>query len=284
MLRICIKPTTFDVYNFQDEQNKYINPAIKINKKKVFEQHANLEKTFTNMITYTIQPGTELLPDIVFIANGGVCLPRVPTPILILPYMKYPQRKNELEYLKQIYHNLNIHTIQFPGDDSAPFEGQAEIKWFYNGNLAICGYGFRSTKKSFEILGKLLNKIYRSFKLQPPKLLIVPLKSKDYYHLDVAMLEFDNTKCIIHKNAFSVESTQKIKNFLGEENVFVIDTDDSFCLNAVVDGPNLMTHRLKTKALKTELETITGKKIKEIDTSEFEKSGGSVRCMTLDIF
>jgi N-dimethylarginine dimethylaminohydrolase len=63
----------------------------------------------------------------------------------------------------------------------------------------------------------------------------------------------------------------------------VIDTHDSFCLNAVVDGPNLITHVL-TKPLKTELEKITNKNIIMVDTSEFEKSGGSVRCMTFDIF
>ena len=50
----------------------------------------------------------------------------------------------------------------------------------------------------------------------------------------------------------------------------------------MVDGNNLITHKL-TNDLKKELEEITGKHIKMVDTSEFEKSGGSVRCMTLDI-
>ena len=116
-----------------------------------------------------------------------------------------------------------------------------------------------------------------------PELLVIPLKSADYYHLDVAMLEFDDTKCIVHRRAFSAESIKKLQKFLGAENVFVIDTDDSFCLNAVVDGDTLVTHSL-AKPLKKELETITGRTIRMVDTSEFEKSGGSVRCMTLDIF
>jgi N-dimethylarginine dimethylaminohydrolase len=50
----------------------------------------------------------------------------------------------------------------------------------------------------------------------------------------------------------------------------------------VVDGNRLITHSL-TPDLKAELESITKKKIHMVDTSEFEKSGGSVRCMTLDI-
>jgi N-dimethylarginine dimethylaminohydrolase len=54
------------------------------------------------------------------------------------------------------------------------------------------------------------------------------------------------------------------------------------CLNAVVDGFNLITHKINDSTMKSFLERITNRKIIEVDTSEFEKSGGSVRCMTLD--
>jgi N-dimethylarginine dimethylaminohydrolase len=36
--------------------------------------------------------------------------------------------------------------------------------------------------------------------------------------------------------------------------------------------------------LKEKLEKITGKQIHEVETSEFEKSGGSVRCMVFDLY
>jgi N-dimethylarginine dimethylaminohydrolase len=55
-------------------------------------------------------------------------------------------------------------------------------------------------------------------------------------------------------------------------------------LNSVVDGDNLITHKLKNVGIKNTLEKITGKQVVQVDTTEFEKSGGSVRCMTLDIF
>jgi N-dimethylarginine dimethylaminohydrolase len=38
-----------------------------------------------------------------------------------------------------------------------------------------------------------------------------------------------------------------------------------------------------TESLKQKIEKITGRHIKMIDASEFEQSGGSVRCMVLDI-
>ena len=126
MLRVCIKPTTFEVLPFQEKQNPYIDITYTTNTKKIFQQHLALEKVFKNCVTYTVNTN-EPLPDLVFIANGGVCLPRLPKPLLLLPYMKYQQRKNELPYLKQIYKDMGIKTMEFPGNSSAPFEGQAEI-------------------------------------------------------------------------------------------------------------------------------------------------------------
>jgi N-dimethylarginine dimethylaminohydrolase len=278
MLRVCIKPTTFTILPIQDKQNPYIDIKHRVDRKKAAKQHDALVKSFANVSSYTIEDAADPIPDIVFVANGGLCLPRLGRPVILLPNMKYKQRKDEYEYLEGIYGDMGLETMPFPGNE--PFEGQAELKWFDGGKKAICGYGHRSTKKTFTILEKLFKKLYGRRK---PELLVIPLQSADYYHLDVAMLEFDDAKCIIHERAFSEASIKKIQNFLGPENVFVIDTPDSFCLNAVVDGPNLITHTL-AQPLKTYIEKITDKKIIMVDTSEFEKSGGSVRCMTLDIF
>lgn len=281
MLRVLIKPTTFTITPIQDGQNPYINIHHNVNKKKVLHHHEQLERTLTNTITYTIEEPHHSLPDIVFTANAGLSLPRLPKLTILLPNMKYKQRQEELEYLKKIYKNLHLQMIDFPGTE--PFEGQAELKWFHGGTKAVCGYGHRSTKKTFEILNHFFKKLYKENYVTPPELLVIPLKSFDYYHLDVAMFEFDDSKCIVHKRAFSEESVKKLKQFLGPNNVYVIDTKDSFCLNAVVDGKYMITHQL-TPSLKKQLEEITHKTIKMIDTSEFEESGGSVRCMTLDIF
>ena len=287
MKRICIYPNTATIFPIQKGQNPYIhvNKEMNIVQKRAIEQHKELEKAFSNISCFTIQydEETKSLSDIVFVANGGLCLPRLPKPVVVLPYMKYKQRKEELPYLEVIFEKMGLATVEFPGDQSCPFEGQAEIKWFAGGKKAVAGYGFRATKKTFMILDKLLKKIYKHHGLVPPEILVLPLESPHYYHLDVAMLEFNDTHCIVHKRAFSTKSIHKLQDFLGETHVHVIDTPDSFCLNAVVDGHTLVTHKL-TDSLKKELESITGKHIKQVDTSEFEKSGGSVRCMTMDVF
>jgi N-dimethylarginine dimethylaminohydrolase len=273
-MRLLIKPTTFEILDIQKGQNPYVEPRAKT--KKALAQHSALFNSVKDAVVYEIN-GNPTLPDLVFVANGGFRLWGIP--YIILPRMKYQQRKDELPYLKEIFKDIGINTIEFPS--SEPFEGQAEAKWFHGGKLLVCGYGHRSTKKTFKVLDNMLKTIYEANGVVAPKLLVLPLESADYYHLDVAMLEFGDS-CIIHKRAFSPASIRKLKTALGDSNVHVIDTTDSFCLNAVVQGNELLTHKV-TDDLKKQLEDITGLKIVQNDTSAFEKSGGSVRCMILDL-
>ena len=282
MIRIFIDPSSFEILPMQHGQNPYIDVSYDAEKHKqlVLTQHAHVVSAFiTPGIVATLPFKRCPLPDIVFMANAGLSLPRLGRPLLLLPNMKYSQRKAELPYLKKIYHDIKLPVVEYPG--SQPFEGQAELKWFDGGRKAICGYGHRSTKQTFVELDRLFQKLYGADK---PELLVIKLISDHYYHLDVAMLEYDDTKCIVHRKSVSPASIKKIETFLGKENVHVLDTSDSFCLNAVVDCGHLITHKLKDAKLKPLFESLTGRTVREVDTSEFEKSGGSVRCMTLDIY
>jgi N-dimethylarginine dimethylaminohydrolase len=283
MIRVCIEPNTFTITSMQDKQNPYIDIRHSVDRTEVTAEHTALVKQFTSRVYVFRLPSDLPLPDVVFVANGGLSLPRLPEPLILLPFMKYSQRKKELPYLERICDTLGVKHIAFPGSSSAPFEGQAEIKWFQGGTLAVAGYGHRSTKKTFSILEKLLGHIYTTAGVTPPKILALPLESDDYYHLDVAMLEFGRSQCIVHKRAFSEKSIALLKDFLGSTRVHVLDTPDSFCLNSVVDGKNLITHTITDPKAKHAIASITGLKIREVNTQEFEQSGGSVRCMTLDI-
>ena len=284
MKRLLIEPTTFEVLPMQDKQNPYIDIKHAFDRTKVAAQHKALTDAIKKGtgIVYRLPPTKVHLPDIVFVANGGLSLPRLPKPLVLLPRMKWSQRQAELPYLRDMYRKLRIDTIPFPTKE--PFEGAAELKWFDGGRKAVGAYGFRSTRQSFHDLEALFRNLYE----EPPTVLVLPLQSANYYHLDVAMLEHGSRgvvdKCIIHRGAFSPASIKRLKEFLGADNVTVIDTPDSFCLNAFVDGAHLITHKITDSKVKAVLEKTTGRRVIEVDTSEFEKSGGSVRCMTLDLY
>ncbi len=276
MKHVLITPNTFQILDFQRNQNPYVTPSH-ISKKKLLKDHRNVVSKLQNATIYTIHP-TCSLPDIVFVANGGLSLWGLPEQILILPRMKYTQRQDELPYLKEICIDQGIIGIEFP---SEPFEGQAEAKWFHNGSLLVCGYGHRSTKKTFKILDTLLKQIYSKYNRPSPQLLVLPIESADYYHLDLAMLEFNDDSCIIHKDAFSPTSIKKLRAALNGK-VHVLDTSESFCLNSLVQEDTLLTN-IVSDNVKIYLENVTGRRVIQNDTSIFNKSGGSVRCMILDI-
>ena len=271
MRHILITPNTFQILDSQRLQNPYVTP-FKISKRKVLRDHSNLASKVKDATVYM---NPTFLPDIVFVANGGLSLWGLPE--FILSHMKYKQRQDELPYMKQICIDQGLIGIEFPSTE--PFEGQAEVKWFHNGSLLVCGYGHRSTKKSFKILDTLFKQIYSKYNREPPTLLVLPIESAYYYHLDLAMLEFNDDSCIIHKRAFSPASIKKLQAVL---KVHILDTTESFCLNSVVQEDILLTP-LISEEVQEYLEHVTHLRVIQNDTSIFEKSGGSVRCMILDI-
>ena len=275
-------PYTYEILPMQKGQNPYIDIRYNAahNHTNITTQYHRVLAAFREILLGPLPPRDVPLPDIVFVANGGLSLPRLGSPLVLLPNMKYPQRKAELPSLREMFRILGIPTIDYPGHE--PFEGQAELKWFDGGRKCIGGYGHRATKAAFTELAAFFEKVYG--KENAPEMLVVKLSSPNFYHLDVAMFEHDDTKCILHRGAFAPASIRKIETFLGGgENVCVIDTTDHFCLNAVVDGDRVITHKLTDPAIKKIIEQRTGRTIHQCPTTEFEKSGGSVRCMTLDV-
>jgi N-dimethylarginine dimethylaminohydrolase len=275
-------PYTYEILPMQKGQNPYIDVTYQAahNETKITTQYHRVLAAFREILLGPLPPRTVHLPDIVFVANGGLSLPRLGRPLVVLPNMKYPQRKAELPSLREMFRILGIPTVEYPGHE--PFEGQAELKWFAGGRKCIGGYGHRATKAAFAELAAFFEKVYG--KENAPEMLLVKLISPRYYHLDVGMMENDDTKCMIHRGAVSKSSLAKICQFLGgEQNVCVVDTEDDFCLNAVIEGDRVITHKLTDPKMKKMIEDWTGRKVVECPTTEFERSGGSVRCMTLDI-
>jgi N-dimethylarginine dimethylaminohydrolase len=81
--RLLIKPHTFNIYKYQKNQNPYIDVEHQVTLNKVMTQHNNLESVLSNKISFVIDKSHFNLPDIVFVANGGLCLPRIPNTIIL---------------------------------------------------------------------------------------------------------------------------------------------------------------------------------------------------------
>ena len=218
------------------------------------------------------------LPDEVFVANTALSLPRLAKPTFLMANMKYAQRKVEPLNLARHLRKMGATVIKWP--HLSVWEGQGETTWFHEGRTLVVGYGFRCTKKSVADLRETLESVYRTRGVEPPLVIGVKLLDPKFYHTDLAMLSLGN-RCIIQAGAIS-DADILILTALGIECV-VRAFHDPYALNSVIKDHTIYTHVLNAKSRKV-LENVCGPlKIVELDVSEFEKSGGGVRCMILTI-
>lgn len=264
---IAANPSAFRVIPQMQGQNVY-NGGV-VNRYIAAKQHYTLCETLGCVIANI--PGD--LPDVVFMANAGLVLPRLPVKVIVLSKMKYSSRIQETVKIKQLFEEMGF--ITYASLDV--FEGQGETKWFLNDTLLLVGYGFRCM--AVASLRNLLGRIYKLYGVVPPRVIGLELISPYWYHLDMAMAYVNSTTAIVHEAAFAPHTIKRIRKLI---QVAQIRVDDPFCLNCICTTDTLYTHVLKPSVYKL-MRALTKLDIVEIDVSEFEKAGGSVRCMILDI-
>ena len=261
-------------YCIEKSLNVYTDKNAEINTALAIEQHKKLCAEINSKL---LKSPNEKLPDLVFVANCGLFLPRLPEKVVLLSDMKNCSRARETPYIERQLRSLGFKTIQFPKTE--PFEGQGEALWFYDGRLLVVGYGYRSNKRTVKLLQRLLNQIYSAYGVEPPYVLGVKMTDPLFYHLDFAMLPISPTKCIVHEGAIS--NLKQLRKYI---KIYVIKTTDLFALNGIVLPDKVVVHKLKCARDKQFLEKHTQLPVVEIDLSEFEKSGGSVHCLLFNTF
>lgn len=200
----------------------------------------------------------------------------LPTPTFIMANFKYAQRKEESVNLAPYLRKIG-KVIPWPY--KSVLEGQGETKWFYGGKIVVVGYGFRSSKQSVSDLEEILNKIYKRHGLEPPVVLGVKLLDPRYYYMDVAAHAISWNECLLHAGAIGDQDVQMMEDH--GIRCIVRSFGDPFALNCVMVNGKHYTHVLTAKA-RAVMKSL-GLKVVELDVSEFEKSGGAVRCIVLSL-
>jgi N-dimethylarginine dimethylaminohydrolase len=202
------------------------------------------------------------LPDMVFTANAGL----VRDDNVILSRFRHREREGEAKYYEKWFSEHGYHCHLIP--DSYTFEGAGDAV-FYKDQLLL-GYGFRTDISSHHHVGKIMEISYSSLELVDPH----------FYHLDTCLQYIDDINLIIYyPSAFSPESVKKIEGLPSE--ILRLSGEDafSFVCNSICISRNLLLYEC-SKTVADNLKEY-GLNVISIDTSEFMKSGGSVRCMIL---
>lgn len=247
-----------------------INPWMKEGNDCDFEltkkQWENLRETFEKLgaetVTMDAQPN---LPDLVFTANAAV----VYNKIAIISRFRFEERRPEEQFFADWFRNNGYIVSLLP--EEICFEGAGDA--LFSGETLFAGYAPRTDINSHAYIAKLLN----------VNVLSLELVDERFYHLDTCFCPLTDGYVLYFANAFDEYGNRVIESHFPEEKRIAVTEEEAckFSCNAVSLGKNVVlnktTDRLK-KALADK-----GFNAYEVDLSEFIKSGGSAKCLTLKV-
>jgi N-dimethylarginine dimethylaminohydrolase len=261
-------PDHFDVI---DRKNPHMLGESSIDHPKAHRQwqalRSALEDAGYQVETIAPAPGHE---DMVFAANQVfVGFHKSLGKFIVPSHMVHPSRQREVAFYVDWFRRRDFRIIEVDlGDDH--LEGHGDLLWHPDWSRIYAGYGFRSTEGGVEKFCAVMAK------LEVP---VVPLQLVDpyCYHLDTCFCPLNDEAVLIYPAAYAAESLAALRPFWKRMYELTIDEAHRFMGNGIVANG-----RYLTPYITPHLESILREEALVpviIETSEFEKSGGSLFCM-----
>lgn len=200
------------------------------------------------------------LPDMVFTANAGLLVGNN----FFLSRFNYNERKNEESFFKDWAVKNQFDII----DSDWSFEGEGDCL-VDSSDTYWMGYGFRTDKNyinvmwDFDIKSKVAN-----------------LVDNRFYHIDTCFCPLPDGSIMYYPGAFSPETQRDIDtHFRGFKKIKVSEQEAlAFCCNSVVLDDKIFMPQCPSIA--DQLIDL-GWDVQQFDMSEFLKSGGACKCLTM---
>lgn len=247
-----------------------INPWMagntgRLDKGRAMRQWENLKQELSKTADIELMKPQPALPDIVFTANAGFVYGNRAVASHFMP----DERRPEEPYLKQWFRDQGFELCELPED--VGFEGAGDCLLDRKGPWLWAGYGFRTEIEAHPYLAKWFDR----------ELVSIRLTDSRFYHIDTAFCPLTDGYLLYHPPAFDYESRLAIEKRVPSEKRIVVDTEDAgkFACNAVNVGEDIFVHKA-SGALKSRIQE-RGFRLHETNLSEFLKSGGSAKCLTL---
>jgi N-dimethylarginine dimethylaminohydrolase len=264
-----------DYFDVVDQKNPYMSGESPVDRKNARCQWDDLCDVLrkNGCEVETIHP-VEGLEDMVFAANQVFAGAKNGYGKFVVPSrMVYDSRQREVPYYVDWCRRHDYQIIELDlasGNDY--LEGHGDLLWHPDGSRIYAGYGFRSTRGGLEKLDAAMSKM---------NIPIVPLQLIDpyCYHLDTCLCPLNNEAALIFPGAYSGEALAALHNFWPRIHLLTADEAHRFMGNGIVINGSYITPYM-TPQLESILQQ-EGLKPVIVDTSEFEKAGGSCFCMKI---
>lgn len=255
-----------DFYGIHYEINPWMSLQVSVDHPAAVAQWNTLFSTLKSCgAELTCMPPQKGWPDLVFTANGGLCLGNKQ---IVLPHFKYPERQGEEPYFEAWFKAAGFNLVNTITEHSPFFEGAGDA--LFAGDLLFVGYGFRSEKRYFETAPYF----------DQDKLIYCELIDPYFYHLDTCFCPLNESLALWYPPAFSVESQERMKNNI--ELIAVTEPEaKQFACNAVVINKHVV---LPTGTpILCDILTKHGYTPHPLPMQEYIKAGGACKCLTLTL-
>jgi N-dimethylarginine dimethylaminohydrolase len=202
------------------------------------------------------------LQDMVFAANGATV---IGDRVLVARY-RHPQRTGEESAYRNWFMQNSFSTVVEPQYIN---EGQGD--YLFDGHRVLAGTGFRTDRLSHGEFQELFGWPVVSLTLVDAR----------FYHLDTAISILDDGQIMYLPEAFSIGSQQVLRKLYPDAIISGMADAEAFGLNAVSDGYHVVLPQTATGIIEQLRER--GYHPIGVDMSELHKSGGAVKCCTLEL-
>ncbi len=254
-------PEFFDI---EYEINPWMHTDNQVDTSLAKKQWQQLYQIYTDKLDWDVQliDPVNHLPDMVFTANGALVIDGK----VALPRFRHPDRQPETDKFKAWFETAGYNDFLLPKYD---FEGEGDaLPW--NDKIFV-GYPWRSDLACHKEIADFFGR----------EVISVQLADARFYHLDTCLTIVSEDTVAVWPKAFTKDSLELIHKTVPH----VINASDedaiAYGLNAMSDGKNIVLSDKATSLIAKY--RAHGMTVHPTPISEFKKSGGGVKCLTLEL-
>jgi len=253
-----------DHFGVEYEINPWMHVANQVDRSRAAQQWDALYRAYAELgqDVVLVDPVSGL-PDMVFTANAGA----VWNGTAVLSRFRHPQRQGEESHWQEAFGQQGFDVVVPPR--SMYFEGAGDA--LFVGDTLFAGYGFRTDRAAHRFVARALGVDVVSLELVDPR----------FYHLDTCFCPLNEQTVIFAPEAFSPRSARTIRALVPHVIEVPTDVAAGFACNAIALG-NRVISSTAAEHLGPQLHA-EGFDTLALPMTEFMKSGGGVRCLSLPL-
>jgi N-dimethylarginine dimethylaminohydrolase len=252
-----------DHFGVEYEINPWMHVAEKVDRTRATTQWEALHRAYIELgQDVVLADPVAGLPDMVFSANAGV----VWDGRAVLSRFRHVERQGEESHWENIFEDLGFEVTRLPRNFACVGAGDA----LFVGDRLFAGFGFRTDAAAHRLVGSALD------------VDVVPLQLVDprFYHLDTCFCPLNEQTVMFAPQAFAPESARTIRALVPHVIEVPADVAAGFACNGITIANRLISSTAVEK-LEGELHAEGFDTVVALPMTEFMKSGGGVRCLSL---